>query len=137
MQLAVCAEVSPKQERRPKKEQEPPHIKEEQEEILQRAEPALAVKSKVHCPEVEVELESDPEDSDESEETSGGQSVLNTGTLYSFNAAHHLSEIRGHWNTHFRKYKRRSKTFKPWITPTPIFDSPWVQFPNRNSKQRL
>ena len=79
MQLAVCEEVSPKQERRPKKEQEPPHIKEEQEEILQRAEPALAVKSKVHCPEVEVELESD---SDDSEEVSGGQSVLNTGIRY-------------------------------------------------------
>ena len=101
MHMAVCKEEDPpEQERRPsllKEEPEPPHIKEEQEEILQRPEEPdgststlPAVKSEdddedisSHCSEVEVELESDTEvteDSDDWEETSGGQSVLNTGT---------------------------------------------------------
>ena len=69
----------------------PPHIKEEQEELLQEPEEPdgsmltlLAVKSEVdvedissHCAEVEVKLESDTEftddsDSDHCEETCGG-----------------------------------------------------------------
>ena len=99
--MVVCKEeVSPEQERSSsllQEEPEPPHIKEEQEEILQRPEEPdgststlPAVKSEdddedisSHCSEVEVELESDSEvteDSDDWEETSGGQSVLNTAT---------------------------------------------------------
>ena len=98
--MVVCKEgVSPEHERIPsllQEEPEPPHIKEEQEELLQRPEEPdgfmltlLAVKSEAdedtssRCCEVEVELKSDTEvteDSDDWEETSGGQSVLNTGT---------------------------------------------------------
>ena len=90
--MAVCKEeVSPEQERSSsllQEEPEPPHIKEEQEELLQRPEEPvgsmltlLAVKSEVdedissHRSEVEVELESDTEvtdDSDDWGETSGG-----------------------------------------------------------------
>ena len=89
-------DVFPKQERSPsllQEQPEPPRIKEEQEEMLQRPEEphgsmstSPAVKSEdddedisSHCCEVEVELESDceaTEDSDDWEETSGGQSVL-------------------------------------------------------------
>ena len=77
-------------------EPEPPYIKEEQENLLQRPEEPdgststlPAVKSEddnedtsSYRPEVEVELEADSEvteDSDDWEETSGGESVLNTG----------------------------------------------------------
>ena len=96
----IKEEVSPEQERSSsllQEEPEPPHIKEEQEEILQRPEepdgststlPAVESEDddediSSHCSEVEVELESDTEvteDSNDWEETSGGQSVLNTGT---------------------------------------------------------
>ena len=96
LHMVVCKEeVSPEQERSSsllQEEPEPPHIKEEQEEILQRPEepdgstltlPALKSEEDVdeeatssRCFEIEVELDADTddtEDSDEWEETSGGQ----------------------------------------------------------------
>ena len=101
LHIVVCKEEHPPEQERSssllQEEPEPPHIKEEQEEILQRPEEpdgststSPAVKSEEdgedissHRSEVEVELESDSEvteDSDDWEETSGGQSVLNTET---------------------------------------------------------
>ena len=94
LSMVVCKEeVSPEPEGRSsllQEEPEPPHIKEEQEEILQRPEEpegstwtSAAVKSEEddedissHRSEVEVKLESDSEvteDSDDWEETNGGQ----------------------------------------------------------------
>ena len=99
--MDVCKEEDPLEQERSssllQEEPEPPHIKEEQEEMLQRPEEpggsvltSPAVKREEddeedissHCSKVEVELESDSEvteDSDGCEETSEGQSVLNTG----------------------------------------------------------
>ena len=93
LHIGVCEEEDPEQERNCsllQEKPEPPHIKEEQEEPDGSTSTLPAVKSEdgdedtsSHHTEVEVELESDSEvteDSDDWEETSGGQSVLNTGT---------------------------------------------------------
>merc|ERR1719376_1226406 len=85
LHMVVCKEeVSPEQERSSsllQEEPEPPHIKEEHEELLQRPEEPdgsmltlLEVKSEVdedlssHCSEVEVELESDTEVTEDSDD---------------------------------------------------------------------
>ena len=91
LHMVVCKEeVSPEQERSSslvQEKPEPPHIKDEQEEILRRPDEPdgskltlLAVKKEdadediaSHCSEIEVELESDTEvteDSDDWEENS-------------------------------------------------------------------
>ena len=74
--MVVCKEeVSPEQDRSPSLLQEEPEIKEEQEELLQRPEEPVDEDISSHCSEVEVELESDTEvteDSDDWGKTSGG-----------------------------------------------------------------
>ena len=83
LHLPACKEEEEENPGLVQEEPEPPHIKEEQEELLHRPEKPVDEDISSHCSGVEVELESDSEvteDSDDWEETSGGQSVLDTGT---------------------------------------------------------